>query len=93
MFQCLLDEKELKKINFNCMPEIDKAVKSTVNALIRKHDCGWLDGGCYTLASAICEVYPAAKMYSISRFEHVIDHAVAYFPEMDLYVDGQTPHV
>ncbi|GIC77080.1 hypothetical protein [Moritella sp. F3] len=56
--------------------------------LITNHSCGWLDGGCYTLAKAITEGFPDTLLYHVSRDVEYRDHAVVYIPSLDMYYDA-----
>lgn len=56
--------------------------------LIEQHDCGWFDGGCYTLASAVVELVPDTEIFHISRSHNNRDHAVVKACGLDLYFDA-----
>lgn len=58
-----------------------KATNTVHDELVEKHDCGWFDGGCYTLAAAIKEVHPKLEIYYISRSAWHRDHAVVKITE------------
>jgi len=64
------------------------AINDTTEYLINKEQCGWLDGGCMTLASAIIGLFPTASLYHISRNKERVDHVVTYFPKLDCYFDA-----
>ncbi|GAA5138453.1 hypothetical protein [Thalassotalea piscium] len=72
-------------INLTALTE---TVEQITQHLFDKEQCGWFDGGCMTLASAINHIYPRSIFYHISRSHDVVDHVVIYFPELDSYFDA-----
>lgn len=64
------------------------AARQTLTTLITDFNCGWFDGGCYTLTSAICEYDNTLLAYHVSRSSNGRDHAVAFCPETNLYFDA-----
>lgn len=61
--------------------------------LVNKHGCGWLDGGCYTLAAAIHQVFPnTTHAGSFISGTGDIEHAVIKVKGLDLYGDGDGWH-
>lgn len=68
---------------------LNGAVEATYETLVESHDCGFFDGGCYTLAYAVNAVFPTtSKVMHISRTERNRDHAIVYFPVRDEYFDA-----
>lgn len=56
--------------------------------LIVQHGFGFMDGGCYTLAQSIHNLYPAeTELYCISRTFSILDHLVIKIKDRDLYLD------
>ena len=68
----------------NLMSVVDKCLID----LIDKVGCGWMDGGCMTLASAVNQIFPDSIFYHISRCVNLVDHVVLYFPEKAQYFDA-----
>jgi len=67
---------------------IMNSIEKTTDALDKEHGCGWFDGGCFTLALTIKELFPDAVIYYVSRTNLVVDHAVVYLPEIDAFIDA-----
>ena len=65
-----------------------EAVTKTTELLVDKHDCGWFDGGCYTLVGAAFEVIKGVDIFHISRTENNRDHAVLKLDGLDMYFDA-----
>lgn len=66
----------------NVMPlgqEIQKFGQKTIEFILRKKDCGWLDGGCHIFAHAMKEVFEengiTSHIMSVGRNGHQ-DHAI-----------------
>ena len=65
-----------------------KATEIVFNQLVNKYECGWFDGGCYTLSVAIADVIPHSKIYHVSRNSNLRDHAVVFLPEINKFIDA-----
>ena len=76
-------------MNTEQINQANTVAQSLIERLSTDHQCGYFDGGCFTLASAVNAAYPATtQIFHISRNESVIDHAVIYLPEKNLYFDA-----
>ena len=75
-------------LNHDILNVIESA-KAILPKLIQQHCCGWFDGGCFSLVSAIHSQFPdTTVIYHISRKSDVLDHAVIYLPSSKLFLDA-----
>lgn len=71
----------------HCMDVAD----GLVDYLCSKHECGWFDGGCFTLAVAVSSVIKGAEVYHVSRSAQHCDHVVVKLSlvgDTAIYFDG-----
>ena len=71
----------------HCMDVAD----GLVDYLCSKHECGWFDGGCFTLVVAVSSVIKGAEVYHVSRSAQHCDHAVVKLSlvgDTAIYFDG-----
>mgnify|MGYP005988726113 CR=1 FL=1 len=68
---------------------LQDVIETATESLITKHHVGFFDGGCYSLAKCLNDLFGSrAQLYHISRAEDLRDHAVVYFEEFDKYFDA-----
>ena len=64
-------------------------IAEAMELLVPAHECGFFDGGCYTLARAVKHVFPdAVQVAHISRSESRFDHAILHIEGTELYLDA-----
>jgi hypothetical protein len=74
--------------NYHHTTDYKTATRQVLTTLIKDFSCGWFDGGCYTLTTAICEYDNSLLAYHASRTSNGRDHAIAFCPETNLYFDA-----
>ncbi|MEZ8295827.1 hypothetical protein AB6D11_18560 [Vibrio splendidus] len=71
------------------LSKVMKGIRKVQTQLIERHNVGWFDGGCYTLASALHQLMgQGVTPYHVSRSSLNRDHAVVRLGEADAYLDA-----
>ena len=78
----------MKKPSKDTVKKLKRFVYDSTIVIVNNNDCGFFDGGCHTLAYAICSYFKGTKIYHISRTSDRRDHSVVYFEKYDKYFDA-----
>lgn len=63
------------------------AVRNSLSVLVKKHQCDWMTGGCYTLALTLRDLF-GGRVFCISRKKSILDHLVWNPNNSNLYFDS-----
>lgn len=57
-------------------------------ALIDPHQCGWLDGGCWTLAVGLKRWLQDVEVHCVYDYNDQPQHVLIRIPDRDIFIDG-----